>query len=156
MAYAKHKGKKLELYASDWERMGLREEVKGGTAHTPREMFLASGDFYDSENLRYEAAALMRYLLVGKGAKDKLTKTVVREYYLNMTAVLDEMDKEDDTDNEKAPETEEEEAAMVKARSQRLKDQADRIREAAFQRTFGEWTDKDWASFEKNYFKSIS
>ncbi len=155
MAYAKHKGTKLELYASDWERMGLRAEVKAGTAHTPREMFMAEDDFYDAENSRYEAAALMRYLLAGKGAKDKLTKTVIRDYYLNMSAVLEEMDERDDTGNEKAPETEEEEAEMVKARAQRLKDQADEIREAAFQRTFGEWTDKDWASFEKNYFKSI-
>ena len=156
MLYAKHKGKKLELYASDWERMGMREEVKAGTAHTPREMFMADDSFYNSDNSRFEAAALMRYLLVGKGAKDKRTKTVVRDYYINLTAVIEEMDEDEGGGSTKEPETEEEEAAMVKARAQRFKDRADQIREAAFERTFGEWTDKDWASFEKNYFKSIS
>jgi len=155
MLYAKHKGKKLELIPSDWEKIGLRQEIKDGTAATPKEIFMAGEDFYDGDNSRYAAASLMRYLLVGKGSKDKLTKNVVREYYINMNAVIEEMDKDDDDREYKEPETEEEEAAMIKERSQRLRDREDQILAAAFERTFGEWTDKDWALFEKYYFKSI-
>ena len=155
MLYAKHKGKKLELYPSDWEKVGLRQEIKDGVAATPKEIFLATEEFYDGENSRYAAAALMRYLLVGKGSKDKLTKNLVREYYLNMTAVIEEMDKEEGGESFKEPETEEEEAAMIKERSERLRQREKELMEAVFERTFAEWTDKEWDRFAKYYFKSI-
>ena len=151
----KHKGKKLELYPSDWEKVGLRQEIKDGVAATPKEIFLATEEFYDGENSRYAAAALMRYLLVGKGSKDKLTKNLVREYYLNMTAVIEEMDKEEGGESYKEPETEEEEAAMIKERSERLRQREKELMEAVFERTFAEWTDKEWDRFAKYYFKSI-
>lgn len=155
MLYAKHKRNKLELMPSDWEKVGLRQQIKDGLAMTPREIFLAGDDFFQDENARYAAAALMRYLLVGKGSKDKLTKHVVREYYLNMTAIIDEMDAADDDHDYKEPETEEEEAEQIRQRKERLKQQEDQLIQQAFERTFGEWTDKDWDRFAKYYFKSI-
>lgn len=154
--YSKPNGKKLELRESDWENMGLREEVKAGTARTPREIFLADNSAFEEENFGFEAAALMRFLLVGKGSKSRLTKNVVQDYFENLQLVIAEIDEEDNNDNVYSPaETEEEEEARYKARQARAKENAERVRLATFERTFGEWTDKDWLEFEKLYFKAI-
>ncbi len=154
--YSKPKGKKLELRASDWENMGLREEVKAGTARTPREIFLADAGVLSEENFPYEAAALMRFLLVGAGSKNRLTKGILEDYFTNLQLVIAAIDEEEDGgEKQKEATTEEEEEARFKARQARAKENADRVRDETFAATFGSWSDKDWLQFEKLYFKAI-
>ncbi len=154
---ARIKGKNLKLRPSDWENMGLREEVKAGTAHTPREIFLSDSDAFEEENFRYEAGALMRFLLDGAGSKNRLTKNIVKDYFLNIKEVSARLAEEDDDDLYSGEaETEEEEEARYKARQARAKDNEQRIIEETFEATFGEWTERDWLAFEKLYFKAIS
>jgi hypothetical protein len=153
---AKIKGKKLELRASDWENMGLREEVKAGTAHTPKEIFLSNSDNFQDENFSYEAAALMRFLLAGPGSKNRLTKNIIKDYFANLKEVSLSLAEEDDDDEPRGEaETEEEEEARYKARQALGKENEQRIVEATFEATFGSWDDKDWLQFEKLYFKAI-
>ncbi len=55
-----------------------------------------------------------------------------------------------------APKTEEEEDARGKERAERWRQkEQDMVREV-FERTFADWSEKDWESFTKAYFKFIS
>lgn len=154
--YGKHKGKKFELRQSDWEMMGLRERVKSGLARTPREIFLSDSDgFAGSDNGRYEAAALMRYLLVGSGSKKRLTRNLLEDYYACLKEVAEELNERDDDSPGEAT-TEEEEDAQFKAAQQRWKKKEKEVAEMLFERVFAGWSDKDWAAFERDYFKAIS
>ena len=152
---AKLKGKKLVLKPSDWENMGLREEVKAGTAHTPREIFLSNTDSFQDDNFAYEASALMRFLLDGAGSKSRLTKGLVEDYFMNLGEVMMAIDEEEDDDDRGEATTEEEEEARYKARQAKAKELEQRVIEETFAATFGSWSDKDWLQFEKLYFKAI-
>jgi hypothetical protein len=157
VSYGKHKGTKFELRPSDWEVMGLRERVKQGLARTPKEMFLATTDDFQEENSAYEAAALMRYLIDGKGSKKRLTRDLLQTYYHELLTAMDEIREaeSDQWDTDDGPTTEEEEDARFKARQQQWNDREKELAELLFQRVFAEWDDDDWRTFEKDYFKEI-
>jgi hypothetical protein len=152
--YSKTKGKKLEFRPSDWEHMGLREKIKDNSAHTPKEIFLATEEDYREENFGYEAAALMRYLLVGKGSKDRLTKSLLKDYHTNLMEVVLAIEEEGSPKRKEAT-TEEEENEQFKNQSQFWKNRRKRITDETFEMTFSGWSDKDWSTLTKLYFKSI-
>ena len=46
----------------------------------------------------------------------------------------------------------EEEAEMAKARNDRWRAREKELMEETYERVFGDWTEKDWKTFEKAFF----
>ena len=53
------------------------------------------------------------------------------------------------------PQTEEEEEEAFKKRREGFEEKESEFLQEVFDRTFGDWSDKDWKRIEKLYFKSI-
>ena len=158
---AKPKGSKLKFSKDDWEQgwRGSDNQIHLRTLMMmTREQFGESrGDAGYAPRSQYQAAALVRYLLDGKGSKGK-NKSLFSDYLANVRYAIDVLDQEEkgkDKERYKAPETEEEENAMFQARQERFAEREARILEMAFERTFGEWKPAKFSSFEKSYLKSI-
>jgi hypothetical protein len=157
------KGKKLEFHADQWDRDELRNEARAGNSTRPRDLMRMIDSEYnqgDSWNRTREASALVRYLLTGKASRSPKTKTLLRDYLLNLQQVVAEIEAEeaaaaDDDAETKRPQTEEEEEEMHKARRSSWEAAERRLIDAAWQRTFGSWSNSDWESFEKGYYKEI-
>jgi hypothetical protein len=80
----------------------------------------------------------------------------LENYCSSLQEVITILEEEDDNgvDDGEAT-TEEEEEARFKARQARAKENQRRVIEETFERTFASWTEKDWRTFEKLYFKAI-
>ena len=157
---ARAKGSKLEFKVDDWEREGLRESAKKEELTPPRELVTLSRDkFYENRNRQKQSAAFIRFLLEGKSKK---TRKVLEDYLRNLQEVVketQEQEKKDRAANKGTvpdrPETEEEEEAAFKKRREGFEAKESEFLQAVFDRTFGDWSDKDWARIEKLFFKSI-
>lgn len=154
------KGPRLEFEADQWEVSGIRDAIRDEQITLPSAMLRMSvDDMADNEYLYREFGALSRYLLVGKGAKDKLTKGLVKEYLMHLRDILDEEaltdDFSDGMEDGDEPETEEEEDAAFKARQGVWKENADAIAKEVFDRTFEDWSQDDWDALDKAYLKAI-
>lgn len=157
---AEVKGSRLIFEPDNWEKTGLREALRDGTITKPSEMFLMiSSDMRDSETRYREFGAFVRYLIDGPGAKHKLTRNLVEDYLTNLKVILDEEaaaeDEDEDEDEDDGPMTEEEEDAAFKARQNSWKERASDIAQKVYDRTFADWTQKDWDALDKAYLKSI-
>lgn len=100
-----------------------------------------------------QAAGLVRYLLAGPGKSSARTKDLLRVYVTTLDQVLKEEDEKPPAGGEsyKAPQTEEEEDTRFKNRETYWKDHEKDLLKSVFERVFKEWTDADWAAFEKSY-----
>ena len=160
-ANALPKRKKLEFRKDDWDRDELRERVRNGTATPPRELILMGrSKFYGSGSgywdRQREAGALARFFLSGDADKSSKTRDVLDDYIMNLVLVVQGLEEEeDDDDPEKKPKTEKEEDEYFRKRREAWKEKERMILDDVFDRTFRSWTEKDWAAFEKVYFKSI-
>ena len=160
---ARSKGRRVEFKADDWEK-DLREARRNGTLSSARDLMrvsmsdLRDGSAGDTTQKRKETGALVRFLMTGPAARSSRTKTVFVDYLKNLKAVIEEqkaaVDKEA-TGEDKAPETEEEEDQYFLRRRQALKERESKLLEEVFERTFKDWSDKDWAIFDKVYQDSI-
>lgn len=149
----------LEFQEDDWERERLREAVRGESLTPPRTlMTLGASDFYEGEHRSTESAALLRFFLTGAASRNRRTKTVLEDYIKNLRAVITEIQEERASrtpEEYQAPETEEEEEERYRAQRQAWKDRESELLTQVFERTFGEWDDRDWATFDKVYYKSL-
>jgi hypothetical protein len=155
---ARSKGKRLEFQADDWERDALREASRLQKLASPRDLMkLGREGFFSEQSREKEAAALCRFLLTGPASKNRATKTLFKDYLIHLKEVITEIAKEDAKDKpaEKAPTTEEEEDARFKNRREAWKDKESKVLDETWKRTFADWDDKDWKSFETAYFKTI-
>lgn len=153
---------KVEFRRDSWERDQLRTRAREGALSKPRDLMrLSSSSFWDKQDwgMHYETEALVRFLLSPAAQRNARTKDVLQSYIANLKAVVEEIKAEekpaaDVAEAAKAdkPKTEEEEAARFKAERTKWKDREQRIVDQAFERTFRDWSDKDWADFEKAYF----
>jgi hypothetical protein len=101
-----------------------------------------------------QAIKLVRYMITEARGD---AKEALPEYIRNVRAIVDEIDAEREAagDTVEAPKTEEEEEAYFQQRQKRAQENASRIYEGAFERTFASWSSSKWANFEKGYLKSL-
>ena len=162
---ARRDGRSMDFRVNEYARGGARLAVSQGRATPPRSIMSqtreefssgAGGDGTFSKSA--EAAQLVRFLLSKEGARCKQAKKLLETYITTLIAVVDEINEKDEDPVEigNAPKTEEEEDARGKERAERWRQkEQDMVREV-FERTFADWTEKDWSSFTKAYFKFIS
>lgn len=156
---------KVEFRGDSWERDQLRVRARSNALSKPRDLMrLSSSAFWEKRDwgMNYETEALVRFLLSPAAQRNSRTKDVLPSYIQRLKSVVEEIKAEEKPaldgappDAEAKPKTEEEEAARFKAESSRWKDREQRIVDQAFERTFRDWSEKDWADFEKAYFASL-
>lgn len=154
------KGSRMLFEADQQDKSALRDANGDGSIVPPSVMLRMSVDeMRESRNLYYQFGAFTRYLLAGKGSKDKLTKGLVREYLTHLKDIIDEENALDEANDgmeeDDEPETEEEEDAAFKAKQNAWKERADDIAKAVFDRTFDDWSEKDWENLDKAYLRTI-
>ena len=167
------KGKKLNFYADTWDVDDLRLALRNEELPSLKDLFtMTQEDAWETLDryndlkgysvysaVRAQDAALVRYLLVGKGSKDKKYKDLVKEYLRNLAAVIAEEEARSKTEAkesvDEAPKTEEEEDAWFRNRRSNLQEKRKVILEDVYFRTFSDWTDKDWEKFDKAFQKEI-
>ncbi len=159
------KGSKLDFRPSTPEMNRIRESIRAGNPATPQEIFhygwanLSDGDGQrlDQQKLA-EASALTRFLMTGAGSRNRKTKGLLEEYLKNLKTVVEkireERKKEGGKKDEK-PKTEAEEEEYFKNQRNAWKEREKEVIDETFEKTFGEWTEKDWATLRKAYFKEI-
>jgi hypothetical protein len=159
---ATEKNGKLDFYRDEWTAQKLREQIRDEKALAPKELmhltdtdFMGEGD-EDTWGRMKEAQALVQYLLVGQGAKGK-TKDVVKDYIINLKAVVAEIEKSQESADSSSdtPTTEEEEEKALKAEREMWKKKEQELIDEVTRRTFAGWGDKEWNDLARNYFKSI-
>ena len=152
---ARAKGSRLEFDVGEWERERLRESARSGGIKPLREFFMVHKDeFYDNEHNMNQAAALMRFMLDSKSAKKTLDA-----YLTNLQDIVAEQQAKSDaaeTSDPDKPKTEEEEEEMYRKRQEAMEEKEQQFLEEVFERTFGDWSDKDWKRFESLFLKSVS
>jgi hypothetical protein len=167
-ATALPKRKKLEFRPDDWDRDELRERVRAGKATLPRELvLLGDSDFYGSGywDRQREAGALVRFLLSDDAARNATTRGVLDDYLVVLIEIADRIEAAKPPPPEKeevgrraeeweALSDEEQKERSKAAREARAAEERELLNEV-YDRTFGTWTDKDWAAFEKVYFKTL-
>ncbi len=161
---ARAKGNKVEFHADDWERDGIREDIRANTYTKVRDLVkLGEEEFHSGTDYgrgrAMEAGGLVRFLSTGPASKSSKTKDVLRDYLKNLKATIVEIKAADDAKGKKDPKgpaTEKEEEEQFKADAQRWKVREKQLLDTTFERCFHGWTDKDWDTFEATYFKSVS
>ncbi len=156
---------KVEFRRDSWERDQLRTRARSGALSSPRDLMrLSSSSFWEKQDwgMQRETEALVRFLLSPAAQRNARTKEVLPGYIANLKAVVDEIKAEAKAKTDGAepstpdkPKTEEEEAARFKAQRSAWKDREQRVVDQTFERTFRDWSDKDWADFEKAYFAAL-
>ena len=159
---ARQDGRKLDFRVdqSDWDRARLniaqdRNVSVREIVRFTREEFMSSsggsgGEYWDN---RAAATMLVRFLLEKDSDRCKQAKGLLEKYITALAEVLVEVkEKEGDSRaDSKSAETEEEEEAQAKARSERWRSREKDLMGETFERVFGDWTEKDWKTFEKAY-----
>ncbi len=156
----KAKGSRLVFEPDQWEMEGLREAIREDRVTLPSEMLrMTLDEMTNNQSLYREFGTFVRYLLVGKGSKDRKTKGLVREYLTHLRDIIDEenarKEAEGEPEEDEGPTTEEEEDAAFKARQSVRKERADALAKEVFDRTFDDWSEKDWANLDKAYLRSL-
>jgi len=160
---ARRDGRKLEFRKdqSDWDaaRLAIAQDRNAPLRELmklTREEFMSNSGGTDYEtymNRRADATMFARWLLSNESRRCKQAKTLLEDYITNLGEVLVEVkEKENDSwANEKDPDTEEEEEELARARSERWQAREKELMVETYERTFGDWSEKDWASLQKAY-----
>lgn len=154
---AEVKGSKIIFEPDQWAKQNLRDALKNETITLPSAMFkMTASDFSGNRSLSSEFGAFVRYLMVGKGAKSKLTKGLAGAYLGHLKDILDEEDAASDfSDDDDGPTTEEEEDEAFKNKQNVWKQRAESIANEVYLRTFTDWTQKDWDKLDAEYLRTI-
>ncbi|MFQ5748518.1 MAG: hypothetical protein ACE5H3_03555 [Planctomycetota bacterium] len=153
------KGSKLDFRPSMPEKNRIRESIRAGNPATPQEILhYGWANLNDDQQKLAESAALTRFLMTGAGSRNRKTKGLLEAYLKNLKEVVErireERMKEDGEEDEK-PKTEAEEEEYFKNQRNAWKEKEKRVIDETFEKTFGDWTEKDWATLRKAYFKEI-
>jgi len=155
------KGTKMIFEADPFELDGIREAQRNDTLTSPSRLLrMPLEDYNDNETLYRESGSFVRWLMVGKGSKSRLTKNLVRDLLAHLGDVLDEREEkseEEDEDDEEdsGPTTEAEEDEEFKKGSEERNKRFQELLDEVIQRTFSDWTDKDWKALDKAYLRSL-
>lgn len=154
---SRSKGARLEFPEDLHDRLDLKQAHDKGKLSNPRALILMGREEYYSGRWKTdEASALVRYLTIGPGSKNKKTKDIIFRYLQNLADVTAEIKKEEDAKGSSdKPKTEEEEDAYFKQKQNAWKEKEKRIMEETFNRTFVNWTTRDWKTFTNSYMRMI-
>ncbi len=154
------KGKKLIFKPDDWEKENLRKGRRENKLVSCLDLIKMTDEEYykqlrkSDQALMSQAGSLVRYLMSSRCRKNKLTKDVIVIYLKHLNDVVTEVKKkEKKSGKKKEAKTAEEEQAQRKADKEGAKKRARHVLDETFKRTFGSWTDKDWAAFERGWAK---
>lgn len=162
---SKVKGSKIKFHQDTWDRDDLRDAVRQGNVRGPRSLMqMSRTELWDSNGSNFwnaldESKSLVYFLLDGDGAKNKKYREIIPSYVKNLKLVLEEQKdvvEEKEPGAADTPETEEEEEERFRKRRENLRDKEKEFLEKVFERTFADWSSKDWEKFEKDFLKSIS
>jgi len=155
------KGSRMLFEPDQMEKSALRDALRDGTITLPSKMLqLTTEEMGGNRSIYSEFSAFTRFLLIGRGSKDKLSRGLMREYLTNLKQIIVEEKainaaEADLAGEDDGPETEEEEDEAFKAKQNGWKERADAISKEVFDRTFDDWTQSDWDSLDKAYLNSI-
>lgn len=152
------KGSKVQFKADIWDRQGIAVLDRDGKLLSAKSFFTMTSDtlWSDYENHR-QAQFFTRFLLVGAGSKGKY-KNVLKDYVKNLIFLLDEEDaaQAKASGPKEAPKTEAEEDARFKERQTEWSNKEAQSLESLLQKTFPDWTDKDWDKLDSAYKAEIT
>lgn len=160
---ARRDGRKLDFRKDqgDWDaaRLAIAQDRNAPLRELmrfTREEFMSNSGGTDYEtymNRRADATMFVRWLLSKESRKCKQAKTLLEDYISNLGEVLVEVkEKENDSwASEKEAKTEEEEEELARARAERWQAREKELMVETYERTFGDWSEKDWASLQKAY-----
>ncbi|MDC3283289.1 hypothetical protein OAV41_01815 [Planctomycetota bacterium] len=155
---ASMKGRQLVFDPIQRDQSNMRELIRDEKITLPSEMFhILTSDYFGYGSASSQFGCFMRYLLVGKGAKSKLTKGLVEEYLGHLKNVLDEEDAASGllVEEDNRPQTEAEEDESFKNQKNTWQEREEFVASEVYNRTFADWTQKDWDKLDKDYLKSI-
>jgi hypothetical protein len=155
---ASMKGRQLVFDPIQRDQSNMREIIRDEKITLPSEMFhILTSDYFGYGSASSQFGCFMRYLLVGKGAKSKLTKGLVEEYLGHLKNVLDEEDAASGllVEEDNSPQTEEDEDESFKNQKNTWQEREEFVASEVYNRTFADWTQKDWDKLDKDYLKSI-
>ncbi len=156
------RGKKLKFTTSDGERW-LKTQCRDKEPYGIRELLTMTGKEWNDRTSNDDLRTIYQSSVMGRFLTDRKNKDVLADYVTNLRDVLEEIqaeekekrENEDEDEDDKKPANEEEEEKMFKERQERLRAIERRLLESTFERTFGEWSDKEWGKFEKAYMKEV-
>ncbi len=159
---AKLKGKSLDFAADQGELEGLRDGKRASQLIPVKDLFaMSTTELWQGESgraLYAECASVVRYLM-GPGAKQPKTKTLIRDYIAGLLAVLVDEDAAAEAERANAshgePKTEEEEEEEFKKRRKEnwSTKEKDLLRKV-FEKNFDGWSDADWQALQTQWEKA--
>ncbi|MHC4973548.1 MAG: hypothetical protein ACYTG3_14575 [Planctomycetota bacterium] len=174
MDMLRSKGKRIDFTNEDWNRDSMRLQIKKG-AYVPLKEMITSEIWSAAEQKnpmgswdRHQQAESVVYWLMTKGNRGKY-KNLIKNYLFYLTIVVQDVQLEFeeklgkledekkaamksagvDPDSEEEDEEEFDPAAHEEELVKLYKEKRKEILEESFKRTFGKWSDKDWARFTK-------
>jgi hypothetical protein len=170
------KGAKLVFSPDEWEKdqmteaLRLSEDFKGDAAGAPLKplrtlLAMSEGDLYAQWSYsRVQCASVIRYFIEGPGRNNAKTRTLLGDYIKNLYAQVEEVEKrieeqeKAEREGKKKKEGLSEEEALAaedeeykKKRENAYGAVAKELLDKAFQTTFADWSDQDWAALENSW-----
>jgi hypothetical protein len=161
------KGSKIEFKPSSWDRERNAMLRRDGKLLPAKTFFTMDSETMWKDYANHQqAAAFVRFLVVGAARKSAKFKGVFGEYMKAMVFEVDEKEAADAKarkDREKAaeagpdagPKSEEEEDRIVQERQQAWRKEEAQFLEKVLARALPNWTAKDWDALTALYWKEI-
>jgi len=154
------KGKKLVFKPDDWEKRQLREGKREDKLVKCQDLIKMTSEDYNKVARKSgqvtwsQTGSLYRHLMSSRCRKSKLTKNIIFTYFKHLKDVVTEVKKKDKKNRvRKAAKTAAEEREQRKSEQEAAKKRARYVVDETFKRTFGHWTDRNWAAFERGWAK---
>jgi len=175
MKFARSKGKRVKIKPDEYDRQYIKDIIKAGKALPLKEMFEKG----EAQNMTlYQCGSVCSYLMT-KGDRGK-TKGAIQGYLRNLVSAIEKAESEYQSKADALKKEEEERAQAAAAasgavvesedeegaeddnsaaeaawekRKTAMKERSKAILEEAFQRTFGELSDKDWDRLNRAWLK---
>lgn len=156
VGFADVKGKSLD-FGTDYFKRWLRD-IEGEPMPARSLLDMTGERLYEDQSAgnsrsTVQSMALVRFLVDGRSKK---YRQVLPDYLAHVSALVAEMKAErKDAPKAEKPKSEEEEEAYFEQKKSRAKEQEQHVLQEALRRTFGSWSEADWAAFERDYRASI-
>ncbi len=156
---AKVKSGRLEFPADEWDRDQMRVLSREGKLLDAQQFYVLTSDelYGDGQNWR-QTGFFVKFLLTGAGSKTARYKNVFSDYVKNLLFYIQQ--KKDEAaaaaeagaaEGPKEPTTAAEEAEMFRRRAEAWRTGERDMLTTLMEKTFGDWTSRDWAAFDGLY-----
>lgn len=157
----KLKGSKMVSKADEWDMEIIRDNLRSGKFKDAKKLFVAKYEnFSATQEDRVQCFAMVSFMM-GKGSRHKKFGTAIKSYISGLDRRLRELEKKRraaweeavaEAKKKKKPGAgeEEEKAAWDKE----WKKDREKIFDELLEEVFGNWSDKDWANFDRAWRKA--